>query len=352
MLNLSKDDRKQLRKALISGFRSYSALKTFVSDSLDIRLNEIAPSTATTIAAEALIEHFEEGGKDGDISDLILALQQERPRNPEVLVLMLRLQEFLQQRLVLDPVAVEVTPFDFDLPEPYNDFQLESFLPQQLSYEADVGRLQRGLRRSTAVCKIAFSDRTTTGTGVLIAPDLVLTNYHVLSKQFQERSHLNQIAETLRFEFGCISEESDVSSNTLATAAPEAIVACSPRTQLDYALLRVEPRITRVGEIQPVPINARSQPLFSQTALNVLQHPGGEVMQVSLSASGVIKVDAGQGKVWYVNRTRGGSSGAPCFDGNWDLVALHHASIARRFGSIREGILFSSILAEISSFLV
>jgi endonuclease G, mitochondrial len=352
MLNLSNDDRKQLRQALTSGFRSYSTLKIFVSDHFDFNLNQIVPSTATTIAADALVEHFEEGGKDGDVSDLILALQQERPRNPEVLMLMLRLQSFVQQRLVLDPVAVETTPFDFDFPETYADLQLEAFLPQPLSYEADVGKLRRGLQLAAAVCKITFSDRPTTGTGVLIAPDLVLTNYHVLSKQVQERSDLNEIARTLRFEFGCTSEESDIPSEIFAIDLTEAIVACSPRTQLDYALLRVEPRIKKMGHIQPVPISVRSQPLSVQTALNVLQHPGGEVMQASLSASGVVQVDAERGRVWYVNRTRGGSSGAPCFNGDWDLVALHHASMARGFGSIREGILFSSILAEISSFLL
>jgi hypothetical protein len=36
-------------------------------------------------------------------------------------------------------------------------------------------------------------------------------------------------------------------------------------------------------------------------------------MQVSLSASGVVQVDVGQGRVWYVNRTQGGSSGFALF---------------------------------------
>ena len=74
-------------------------------------------------------------------------------------------------------------------------------------------------------------------------------------------------------------------------------------------------------------------------------------MQVSLSASGVVQTDINRGRVWYVNRTQGGSSGSPCFNCDWEMVALHHASMSRGFGSVREGILLPSIVAEISSFL-
>lgn len=354
MLRLSKEDRKQLRESLTSGFQSYSSLKIFVSDNFDFQLNKIAPSTATTMAADALIEHFEEGGKDGDVSDLILALQKERPRNPEVQKLMGRLQGFLQQQLVLDPSTIGAVSLPFELPEPYDERQLESFLPKTLSYEADVGTLRRGLQIANAVCRVSFRDRATLGTGVLIAPDLVLTNYHVLSKQgIQERSQLVEKAKTLLFEFGFVSEEHEtpVSPDTFAVEATEPILSCSPPSQLDYVLLRVEPKIKSSDYIAPVPIRPMTHPLAPKDGLNILQHPEGNVMQVSLSASGVVQVDAGRGRVWYVNRTEGGSSGSPCFTSDWEMVALHHASMTRGFGSIREGILLPSILAEISGFL-
>jgi endonuclease G, mitochondrial len=350
MLNLSNSDRSQLRMALTSGFRDFSTLRIFVSDNLDLRLNNIAPSQALIPAADALIDYFEQRGNE---SDLILALHKERPRNPEVRELMLRLQGFFEQQIVLDPSTTEDSSLPFALPDLYNDAQLESFLPQKLSYEADVGKLRRGLQLADAVCKVAFTDSATTGTGVLIAHDLVLTNYHVLSKQvIQERSLLAEKAKTLIFEFGFVSGESEtpISPETFAIAATEPVVSCSPPAQLDYALLRVEPKI-KSFDIKPVPINYEARTLSDKEGLNVLQHPEGNVMQASLSASGVIKVHAAQGRVWYVNRTQGGSSGSPCFNSDWELVALHHASMSRGFGSVREGILFPSILAEISGFI-
>lgn len=352
MLNLSSGDRKQLRKALNSGFRKYSSLKIFVSDNFDkLRLNEIATSTATRVAADDLIEYFEE---DGDLSELILALYQERPHNPEVQSLLNRLQSFIKDKLILDPSETDSLSFPFELPVAYDETQLEFFLPRPLSYETDVGKLRRGLQLANAVCKVSFTDRATTGTGVLIAPDLVLTNYHVLSQQVvEERLQLTEKAKTLLFEFGFVSEEHDepVSPDTFSVYATDPIVDFSPPSQLDYALLRVEPKITRADYIKPVAIPTDSLVLAPEDGLNVLQHPKGDVMQISLSASGVVQANTGRGRVWYVNRTKGGSSGSPCFNSDWELVALHHASMSRGFGSIREGILFPSILAEISSFL-
>jgi endonuclease G, mitochondrial len=354
MLNLSKEDRRALREALTSGFRSYSALKLFVSDHFTVSLNEIASSTATKVAADDLIEHFEEGSIDGDVSNLILKLYQERPRNPEVQKLIKRLQGFLQTRLILDPSIAESSSIPFELPSLYDDKELESFLPQRLSYEADVGKLRRGLQLADAVCKISFTDRSTTGTGVLIAPDLVLTNYHVLSKPVIERSLLDEKVKTLQFEFGFLSKEHDIppQPDCFAIAATDPLLSYSPPDQLDYALLRVDSTIKNCDYIQPVPIQATTPALEPKTGLIVLQHPEGNVMQISLSASGIVQVDESQRRVWYVNRTQGGSSGGPCFNSDWELVALHHASMSRGFGSIREGILFPSILAKISDFLV
>lgn len=350
MLTLSGENRRQLREALISGFRSYPTLKRFVSDYFDFRLNEVASSTATRVATDDLIEYFEQ---QGDISELILALNKERPNNPDVKKLIVRLQGFMSQKLLLDITETGETDFPFELPATYDDIQLESFLPSAFSYETDVGKLQRGLQLANAVCKIAFSDRPSTGTGVLIASDLILTNYHNLSREKVEESQLLEIAKTLLFEFDLVSQEENSfpRSDIFSPTTTDMILASSPPKLLDYVLLRVEPKIKSVEKIKPISIQSPLPSLNPKDEINVLQHPQGNVMQVSLSASGVVQQDVNRGRVWYVNRTQGGSSGSPCFNRDWKMIALHHGSMARGFGSIREGILLSSILPEILVFL-
>ena len=41
--------------------------------------------------------------------------------------------------------------------------------------------------------------------------------------------------------------------------------------------------------------------------------------------SGVIGVNANGTRLKYKVNTEGGSSGAPCFNTDWDLLALHHS---------------------------
>jgi V8-like Glu-specific endopeptidase len=55
----------------------------------------------------------------------------------------------------------------------------------------------------------------------------------------------------------------------------------------------------------------------------IIQHPAGMAMQVALHNNLVTFADAT--RLQYLTDTLPGSSGAPVFDFNWDVVALHHA---------------------------
>ena len=244
--------------------------------------------------------------------------------------------------------STEAVSLSSQLLEAYDDRELEAFLPEPSSIDTDVGQFSRTAK---AVCKVTFTDRATTGTGVLLESDLVLTNYHILSRIPLEDTQLVETARSLLFEFGRLSESSNspIKSEEFSTDSTNPIIAASPPNQLDYVLLKLSSAPSEV-RYQPAAIASSTQ-LQKKDSLSLLHHPAGAVMRASLSASGVVEVSEKQGKVWYVNRTKGGSSGAPCFNKDWQMVALHHAAMARGFGSIREGILMSAILAEIEAFL-
>ncbi len=345
MLELSKDDRRALREAIESAYPDPNDLVIFVDEALNQNLAVIA---GTGKHGQVIFNLIKWAISKGYIEDLILELQKDTENRTDIQQLCARV---LRQRLVLNPsddsnhelkLELESSTWDIDV----RSEELEVFLPRQFTFEADVGKLQQGLELAKAVCKITFADRSPdeSGTGVLIGSNLVLTNYHVLSSLSD--ANLDQIVQSAQFEFGYISTHFGEVKRTeiMKATASSPIVAASPVDDLDYVLIQLNPK--EGFAVQPVPLAPATQ-LVPRSPLNILQHPEGIEMKVSLSNNGVVKTNERKGLVLYVNPTRCGSSGSPCFDNDWKLVALHHKSIQTSFGSVREGILFSAIYRHI-----
>jgi endonuclease G, mitochondrial len=355
MLTLSNDDRKQLREVIASTYTSSDDLGIFVDEELNENLAVIAGSGNLSTVIFELIKW---AIAKGYIEDLILALAKDNPDRSDIkkfCALILREHVVLNDLRVSiqEKSAGDIESSTWERIDVLSE-ELELFLPKQFTFEADVGKLQQGLELAAAVCKITFVDRSPTesATGVLIAPGFVLTNYHVLSSQ--AGADLNAIAQSARFEFGYVSSRSGgVDRPPIMTAAgAKSVVAFSWIQELDYALIQLAPNAEFV--VKPVSLNTTVQ-LLPQSPLNILQHPEGAEMKVSLSNNGIVKINEKKGLVLYVNPTKGGSSGSPCFDDDWLMVALHHKAMQTSFGSIREGILFSAIhrhIQESSSVVV
>lgn len=345
MLVLSSNERKQLRQAIIAAYPTPGDLEIFVDEALDQNLATIGVGNLNQTVYKLIQWAVAKGHTDA----LVMQLAQDT-QNPDIQRICSRvLQQYL--RLNADDAAGLLPPIGqatWDV----NYEELQSFLPKRFSFEADVGELQRGLALSKAVCKVTFADRSAEecGTGVLIAPDLMLTNYHVFSRE--AGADLDAIATQIRCEFGYTSTQSGKQAHICMAVEDKAVVSSSPIGALDYVLVRLRPTSDATNEnpIQPVAYNPTAQ-LTPSSPLNILQHPEGEQMKVSLSNNGVVKTDNSRGLVLYVNPTKPGSSGSPCFNQQWQLVALHHKGLATSFGSVREGILFSAIYPKIQSFL-
>jgi V8-like Glu-specific endopeptidase len=56
----------------------------------------------------------------------------------------------------------------------------------------------------------------------------------------------------------------------------------------------------------------------------IAQHPDGSPLKLALDMQSVISVNDNGTRVRYATNTEPGSSGSPCFDLDWSLVALHH----------------------------
>lgn len=178
-----------------------------------------------------------------------------------------------------------------------------------------------------------------------------MTNYHVL--KINENDELETNGNNVRLNFGCFSLDhgKETAPKSFRLDSQKPILASSPIEKLDYVLLQIEDSFSQVLNskyisIKPAQCN-ESVSLSETDGINILQHPNGESMKLSISCDGITGVYPQSGLVQYINKTAGGSSGSPCFNENGNLVALHHAQRSKSFGTIREGILFSSIYQDL-----
>jgi len=159
------------------------------------------------------------------------------------------------------------------------------------------------------------------GTGFMVSPRLLLTNHHVLPSR-QEAAYSQVEFDYQRDRFGRLQ--------TVRTFGllPGDFFLTSP--ELDFTLVAVQERnadglpVMHYGWTRL--IGAQGKALLGE-ALNIVQHPRGDVKQVVLRSNHL--VDLFDDYAHYVTDTEPGSSGSPVYNDQWELVALHHSGVPR-----------------------
>ena len=68
----------------------------------------------------------------------------------------------------------------------------------------------------------------------------------------------------------------------------------------------------------------RDAELSPTSGVSIIQHPEGGYKQIALAGNIITRKEPGT--VHYVTSTMPGSSGAPVFDDNWKVIALHQVA--------------------------
>jgi len=192
----------------------------------------------------------------------------------------------------------------------------------------DINYLERGAVAARAVGRIAIRRRgilTGWGTGFLIAPNVLLTNHHVLPDAALAKSSQAHFAYERTYQ----GEES---GPCVFALEPDRLFHADEK--LDFAVVGISSQAENSDE----PLSSYGYlPLLEVTGkvadgewLSIIQHPNGELKQVCVRENKLLKRT--ENELWYSTDTLGGSSGSPVFNNDWYVVALHHSGVARKVG--------------------
>ena len=211
--------------------------------------------------------------------------------------------------------------------------------------------LEVGARRAAAVCKIDAAganyqgvEGAWCGTGFLVAPDILLTNNHVLNDA--------AVSQTATCTFNYQLEPDGAPAETRIYALdPDRLFVTSPALGgLDFTFVAAQGRPgDAFGWIQ---LERTSPAVADRDYVNIIQHPSGRPKSLVLQDNQVRRQDATV--LQYTSDTEPGSSGSCAFSNLWLPVALHHASkaappqdVKAGYKYLNEGIKFSAVMSAL-----
>jgi endonuclease G len=258
-----------------------------------------------------------------------------------------------------------------DAETPTRDFQ--EILTDGMDDMQDVSFLRLGVERLDGVAKLLVPrfdngqptvlPGTTTpqvgaGTGWLIAPDLLVTNFHVIRNRSADEavpSDQDLRAQVKGTEAQFFYDALEREGRKIAVIA---LVAGGRDRTEDWALLR----LAESPNVSPLPLRADvvTLPPDEQTlkgtlkrglAVNIVQHPGGGPKRIAIRKNLVYSAE--YPLLHYFTDTLSGSSGSPVFDDAWRVIALHRAAVQKRaelngrtLGYINEGVQLHNVMAR------
>jgi V8-like Glu-specific endopeptidase len=213
------------------------------------------------------------------------------------------------------------------------------------------------------VCRVETG--TAFGTGFLVGPDLVMTNYHVVADVLSGQNPASNVV--FRFDYRQLADGTTLNAGTTFELhdrdwrVDDSSYSFEDPDKLDYALLRLA---SSAGSMPVNPSDPNGHPrgwfkvptgsvsLQAGDPLHIVQHPDARPLALALDMEAVIGVTGNGTRVRYRTNTEPGSSGSPCCDANWNLVALHHVGdpkygLLTKKGDWNQGVLFDAIVRRI-----
>jgi hypothetical protein len=323
---------RDVREALLDAIRRAWEMEIVVSDAEigETFANYLAvPATTYEAALFQLLDHVEAQNK------LVLFLLAAGARNPEND----KLRQVLAHLFDLDARFAALRP-DKSLGE------AERIVLKGLTFEDVAVWIASLAKMRHAVCRVEPQPEKESldgfGTGFLVAPDVVMTNFHVAEGFWDDKSKAGRAVLRFDYEKGAsgVAVQSGATCRlatklrgpavpSKAQAARPWQVLASPESDLDFALLRLD----RLAGDDTVDGGNRGFLRLTARGFNptdpilILQHPNADPLKLSFGA--VVKLDPPNRVLYQVN-TEPGSSGSPCLTQDLKVTAIHHYGLRTR----------------------
>lgn len=190
---------------------------------------------------------------------------------------------------------------------------------------ADIVFFERGLVAARSVGRVVIfsspSQREGFGSGVMVSPRLFMTNNHVLESE--------AMAEHSMVEFGYLTSIGGMREARPFKLMPQEFFFTDPT--LDFTMVAVAPTndagvsLRSRGHCPLLPATGKA---VAGQRVNIIQHPRGERMQVSVRENRILDIPGDF--LHYETDTEPGSSGSPVFNDQWEMAALHHSGVPNR----------------------
>ncbi|WP_414581386.1 effector-associated domain EAD1-containing protein [Scytonema sp. PCC 10023] len=324
-MKLNGQQYKQFTQALLDAFPEQQRLAEVVKFQFGKNLNAIAMGNDLQAIVFRLIQAAE---AEGWVDKLIAGARESNPGNSALFV-------FAQEFNLATPMPPQLSARG----------ALEKIIKKTNSF-LDVNTWREKLGTIEAqVCRIEITNNNNTkefGTGFLIAANVVITNYHVIESVDSGQANASNLI--LRFDYKQLADGKIINKGTeyrlvesdwLVDKSPYAKNTLPTPDELDYALLRVDgvPGEEAIGKNSDpnapqrgwISLPTEPYDFLPETPLLIVQHPKAEPLKLAFDTDAIIGINENGTTVKYKTNTEPGSSGSPCFDINWNLVALHHS---------------------------
>nr|HEX4316285.1 trypsin-like peptidase domain-containing protein [Kofleriaceae bacterium] len=328
---LTTIEREGLLRGLQSAYYSQGEIEQLVYFGLGERLDDIAAPGTLPARIMAVIQWAEASGR---ADELVRVAHERRGGNAKLHAFWSRYATSPQRQVTHDA--------------------LERLTDSAMRLKNPAVWRDQMARAENCVCRVVIGDRPA-GTGFVAGPGLLITNYHVIEDAGNRPIHAEfgyRMTTDGKLETGRRYEvlPAPVFTRPYSQVDLQYPKPHSPSAdELDLAVLEVagKPELDLVDEHpRATLVPARVPRLSPGDLVTIIQHPLGETLQFAYER--VIEVNDNQTRVTYKVQTQGGSSGSPCFDADWNLVAIHHGGDPRSgtaIGEFNEGIPIATIRA-------